>query len=61
MQDSPPKEAEESCESKLEKLIRLVGILAPKAAKWDALTMACHRLGIKCHEIVKYIRERVQW
>lgn len=61
MQESTPKAAEEGCEKRAERLGQLVRALAPKAAKWDALTLTCHRFGVKCQEIVRYINEKVQW
>jgi hypothetical protein len=51
----------DDCPGMLEQAKRKILELAPKAARWDALVLACHRFGNRCSEIVKYVEERVRW
>lgn len=48
------------CECRLKRAHKKIEELAPRAAKWDALLMSCHRLGMKAKEVVDYINERMQ-
>lgn len=63
--DSPAQCAREqackfaTCASRLERAYRLLRVLGRKAAMWDMLQLACHRLGVRCREIIRYIEERM--
>lgn len=50
----------EQCQGALERVLAYVRKLEVKAAKWDAVVMACHRMGGKCAEVIRAVNERIK-